>query len=298
LRPIEGEHPHPSWEGGDAELTVAAHRSRTTSTSPSFTGCEGWQRISFTVPASGASTGISIFIDSRMTRTSPAETFCPTATSTFHTVPVMWAGTSMEIRSFSGPGVVLQEVGVQLAVLEGTVSHDAEVEGKVGLDPLHREAADGLLGPGDGLRPVLPPDDELGQQRIVEGRDHVSLGVAGVDADPLSLRRTEDFQGAGAGEEAHRVLGVDPELQRVPVAADGLLANGERLPGGDPQLPADEIETGGELGDRMFHLETGVHLDEVEGAVGDQELHRTGVGVAEGPCRGEGRLGHGVKQRG
>jgi ubiquinone/menaquinone biosynthesis C-methylase UbiE len=62
-------------QGGDAELPLRTHRSRTTSTSPSFTACEGWQRISFTVPASGASTGISIFIDSRMTSASPAATF-------------------------------------------------------------------------------------------------------------------------------------------------------------------------------------------------------------------------------
>ena len=47
--------------------------SSTTSTSPSLTAWASLQRISFTVPPSGASTGISIFIDSRMTRMSPGD---------------------------------------------------------------------------------------------------------------------------------------------------------------------------------------------------------------------------------
>ena len=45
--------------------------------------------ISATLPSSSASTGISIFIDSRMTTVSPSETSSPTLTSTFQTVPVM-----------------------------------------------------------------------------------------------------------------------------------------------------------------------------------------------------------------
>ena len=46
-----------------------------------------------TVPSSSASTGISIFIDSRITTVSPSSTVSPTSTSIFHTVPVMWAST-------------------------------------------------------------------------------------------------------------------------------------------------------------------------------------------------------------
>ena len=45
------------------------------------------------MPSSSASTGISIFIDSRITTVSPSSTRSPTATSIFHTVPVMWAST-------------------------------------------------------------------------------------------------------------------------------------------------------------------------------------------------------------
>src|SRR4051794_19387237 len=68
--------------------------SSTTSVSPSFTAWPSSQRISLTTPASSASTGISIFIDSRMTTVSPSSTCSPTSHSIFQTVPVMWASTS------------------------------------------------------------------------------------------------------------------------------------------------------------------------------------------------------------
>ena len=42
-----------------------------------------------TVPASSASTGISIFIDSRIATVSPSSIASPTSHSIFHTVPVM-----------------------------------------------------------------------------------------------------------------------------------------------------------------------------------------------------------------
>src|SRR3954470_20181676 len=57
-----------------APLDVDAHYSRTTTTSPSWTWSSGLTRISATVPATGATTGISIFIDSRITSSSPSST--------------------------------------------------------------------------------------------------------------------------------------------------------------------------------------------------------------------------------
>jgi glycosyltransferase involved in cell wall biosynthesis len=61
--------------------------------SPSDTAWPSSTTISFTVPSSSASTGISIFIDSRITSVSPSVTSSPTWHSTFQTVPVMWAST-------------------------------------------------------------------------------------------------------------------------------------------------------------------------------------------------------------
>ena len=67
-------------------------------------------------------------------------------------------------------------------------------------------------------------------------------------------------------------------------AAAATAARIERQPfaAGDPDLPAHEIDPGHHLGDRMLHLEAGVHLEKVERPVlVEQELDRAGVGVSD-----------------
>ena len=72
----------------------------------------------------------------------------------------------------------------------------------------------------------------------------------------------------------------------------------QRLSGRDEQLRADEIETGDLLGHRMLHLQTGVHLEEVEARVisrsVDEKLDRAGIAVADDACRLHGRARHAV----
>src|SRR2546423_1041867 len=65
--------------------------SSTTKVSPSCTVCPSRTRISFTAPARGASTGISIFMDSSTITGSPAATLSPTFAVTWKTTPVMCA---------------------------------------------------------------------------------------------------------------------------------------------------------------------------------------------------------------
>src|SRR5690606_36804067 len=49
------------------------------------------------------------------------------------------------------------------------------------------------------------------------------------------------------------------------------------------------------LGDGMLDLEAGVHLHEVEAPVRlSDEFYGAGAAVAHGPCRGHGRLAHGL----
>src|SRR5262245_29729912 len=66
-------------------------QSSSATVSPSCTVCPSRTRISFTAPARGASTGISIFIDSSTITGSPAATLSPTLAVTWNTTPVMCA---------------------------------------------------------------------------------------------------------------------------------------------------------------------------------------------------------------
>src|ERR1700730_8489683 len=83
-----------------------------------------------------------------------------------------------------------------------------------------------------------------------------------------------------------RILGIDAALDGVPAKLDVFLLGAEGLARGDPDLLADDVDAGKHLGDRVLHLDAGVHLDEVEGAVvRDEELDGSGGHVVD-------RVGH------
>src|SRR5438067_925032 len=79
----------------DLDLDRELAHSITARTWPSRTTSFSLTRISLTVPATGATTGISIFIDSRMISTSSSATWSPGLASTFQTLPTSSAFTSV-----------------------------------------------------------------------------------------------------------------------------------------------------------------------------------------------------------
>ena len=92
---------------------------------------------------------------------------------------------------------------------------------------------------------------------------------------------------AGRGHEGFGILGIDAALDGVAVEGDVVLREGERRAGGDADLLAHQIDAGDHLGHRMLDLQAGVHLDEIELAVLEQELDRAGAAIAE-PAHGVG----------
>ena len=118
--------------------------------------------------------------------------------------------------------------------------------------------------------------DELGDHRIVVGRDLPTGFDAGVDAD--IARQFQRHDRAGRRQEAVLgVLGIDARLDGVAVEADLPLRVRQLFAGGNAQLPFDQIEAGDRLCHRVLDLETGIHFDEPEGvrpqssrAVGDK----------------------------
>ena len=71
----------------------------------------------------------------------------------------------------------------------------------------------------------------------------------------------------------------------------GLRAGLDGLAHGHEELQPDEVRPGDHLGHGVFHLEAGVHLDEVEAALlVHQELHGAGVHVPGGLGDGHGGI--------
>ena len=75
---------------------------------------------------------------------------------------------------------------------------------------------------------------------------------------------------------------------------DVLLGERQRLARGHPELLGREVETADHLGHRVFDLEPGVHLEEEELAVLEEELDGAGVDVATGLRHSHRGLAHGL----
>ncbi len=120
-------------------------------------------------------------------------------------------------------------------------------------------------------------------------------GVAGADAvvnaHALADGRPPQQHRPGDGQEVVGwVFGVEPRLNGVPPRPHALLPPGQRLTGGDTNLPLDQVDAGHQFGDRMLHLQAGVHLQKVELLTVEQELDRARAGVADGGGQPHGRL--------
>ncbi len=143
----------------------------------------------------------------------------------------------------------------------------------------------------DRVGAVAAVHDQLGDHRVVVHRDLAALVDAGVDAHAAAARasaagrlhrlrrRLVAHQPAGGRQEvAERVLGVDAALDRPAVALHVVLRERQLLAGGHADHQLDQVEPGDALGDRVLHLQPGVHLEEVEALVlADHELHRAGA---------------------
>ena len=144
--------------------------------------------------------------------------------------------------------------------------------------------------------------DEFGQHRVVEGADLRPGLDAGLHPDPGSGVELEALDAAHARQvAAGRVLGVQPDLDRVARPGDLPLGERQGLAGSDTHLPLDEVEAGDLLGHRMLDLQARVHLQEEEllrrALAGDHELDGPGPHVVDRP-RGGHRCGVHPLQRG
>ena len=137
--------------------------------------------------------------------------------------------------------------------------------------------------------------DHLGEQRIEAQAGLVAAVAEAVGAHARSARRLVGGKPAARRQDgtvfAHR-LHAHPRLDGVAARLADLVEAelGERRALGQAQLGLDDVHAGDFLGHRVFHLQTGVGLDEgerlvaaISGRAGDidQKLERPGVAVAD-----------------
>ncbi|EXI74567.1 MAG: hypothetical protein AW07_01798 [Candidatus Accumulibacter sp. SK-11] len=182
----------------------------------------------------------------------------------------------------------LDEAGIEVGVGERRAGDQPGEEVDVGADADNAVIGQRLPHPSERGVPVDVPDDQLGDHRIIEWGDLVTLLDSRVDPHVEALGRACQMQQAtGRWQELLVwVLGVDPRLERMSANVELILSQRQVLAAGDAQLPLDEVLPGDHLGHRMLDLQACVHLHEVEAAflwkrfAGD-ELDRAGADIAD-----------------
>ncbi len=193
---------------------------------------------------------------------------------------------------FAGRGEPVEPGRVDLAGDDLRSTEQVDQERLVGRAAAHQH---GHLGerpmqPAEGLVAITAEGDDLGDHRVVLRWDHIAFADAGVDPDAGADGQRQRLDDArGRSEPALRVLGVEARFDRV--AERRRCITFESSPAGDVDLELHEVESGGQLGDRMFDLQPSVHLEERERPLLRlvQELHRAGVLVPGGGRQPDGR---------
>src|SRR5690242_6171664 len=231
-------------------------QSITATVSPSCTVWPSLTLISFTVPARGASTGISIFMDSSTMTGSPAATASPGLVETWNTTPVMWALTSSDIeRSLSIPrgdskrGHSLTSGRERQGRLVGQALASHQLAGHHHLHDLRRAVAD------------LEPDHVA--HALLEGQ---LVGVAVVAVEEQALMDRLHRKARAPPLRHGRFLGVGPPLVREP----------ER----PVAEPAARLQLGGRLRDGERHA-----LEARDGPPEGLPLLHVGDGLLHGLLR-------------
>ena len=140
--------------------------------------------------------------------------------------------------------------------------------------------------------------NQFGNQRVVINRQFVALVQVGVQSHPISARRQIFIDGSRAGKKVTiGVFGINPALDGTAAKVQVVKTIAELLTGGQSDLLFDQINAGGQLGDRVLHLDTGVYFHEIKVPIGIQKkFNRAGIAVINRFGSYYGGRAHGLPQ--
>ena len=196
---------------------------------------------------------------------------------------VLHAGVGARLQHFDDAGLegeAVEQARPHLALGETLVGHHLAQVVEVAGDAVQAGFAQGFLQLGDGFVTSSRVDDQLGDHRVVEGRNLAAGADPAVDAHVVREVHVGEHARAGL-EVLQRVFGVDPHLDGG--ALRGAVERGpvQRIACGHAQHALDHIQAGDHLGDRVLDLQAGVHFEEVEVVAGGvvYEFHGAGAAV-------------------
>ena len=123
--------------------------------------------------------------------------------------------------------------------------------------------------PGDRLRPILSPGDQLRDQRVVEDR-HVGARLSPAVVSDARDRKAHASDVMRPGDGMKPASGSSAYTRHSMAWPRGVsnCSGGtvKPLAARDADLPLHQVDAGDHLGHRMLHLDSRVHLEEVEAA--------------------------------
>ena len=109
--------------------------------------------------------------------------------------------------------------------------------------------------------------DQLADQAVVIGRDRIAAVQGRIHPHTQAAGRVKDLDPTGARRKIGQTFGVDAHFDGMAVDLQLVLGEGQRQSRSNADLFAHKVDAKDRFGDRVFHLQTGVHLDEKEFAV-------------------------------
>ncbi len=123
--------------------------------------------------------------------------------------------------------------------------------------------------------------DQLGDQRIVIGRDLVAGMNMRIDANARPDGQSQMGDDTRRWQEGFRILGVDTAFEGMAFACYIALVEIQNVTLSCPYLRLDDIDAARHFGDGMLDLKSRVHLDEIESAVLIKEFEGSNAPVAD-----------------
>src|SRR5579862_3869364 len=174
------------------------------------------------------------------------------------------------------------ERSIDAASLEFWIGQHSGMEREIRRDAFDVCRCERAAHPLEGRGSIRRVHDNLGHQRIVKRRNARARKNVGIHTHAFSRGPLRFSNSAGAGAKVVRwIFRIDPALDRAPVSLNILLFETQAATLGDRDLLGHQIDAGYRFRDRVFHLNTRVHFQEVEGVPLqiDQELHRSRTAI-------------------
>ena len=185
--------------------------------------------------------------------------------------------------------VFCDEAGIEITRDKPGMRQQSRLERDIARNTTNHKAIERFTHFGNRIQAVLAMHDEFGNHRVVVHGNLAAILHAGVHPDTLPpghvggehgfLRRLKAHQAASGGQEvAKGILGIDTAFHRPAIALDIRLCDGKLLASCHPNHEFHQVQPGDAFGDRMLHLQAGVHFQKVKTLVlADDKLHRAGA---------------------